>query len=126
LMQVAGCLRFFEARDEVGERAVVDAATILCGSDREADRKMGFADARRSEQDDVLPALEEAEFVERLDLLSLDRRLKCEVEVLEGLDDRQPAAAHGGLQAAVVAEGDLGAEQLLDRLSCGQRATIDA
>ena len=75
---------------------------------------MRLADARRAEEDHVLLTLQEAELVERVDLLALDRGLEAEVEVVEGLDGREPARAHRSLKAAVVAQRDLGTEELLD------------
>ena len=49
---------------------------------------MRLADARRAEEDHVLLTLQEAELVETVDLLALDRGLEAEVEVVEGLDAR--------------------------------------
>ena len=46
---------------------------------------MRLADARRAEEDHVLLTLQEAELVERVDLLALDRGLEAEVEVVERL-----------------------------------------
>ena len=86
--QLAGGLGFFERRDEVGQSAVVDSASALSRGDGEADREMRLADARRAEKDDVLLTLQEAELVEAVDLLALDRGLEAEVEVVEGLDAR--------------------------------------
>ena len=45
----------------------------------QAGGQVGIADAGRAEEDDVLPALHEAELVQRLDLLSLDGGLEAEV-----------------------------------------------
>lgn len=64
---------------------------------------MRLADTRRAQQDDVLLALEEAELVQALDLLTLDRRLKGEVEILERLDRREARRAHRSHQSTVVA-----------------------
>jgi len=44
--------------------------------------------------------------------------------VPQGLHRGQARGAHGGLQAAVVAEPDLGAQQLLDGLGGGGRAAV--
>ena len=87
----AGGLRFLERRDQIGEGAVVDASAALGGRDREADREMGLADTRRTEEHDVLVPLDEAELVQALDLLAVHRGLEGEVEVGERLDGRQPA-----------------------------------
>ena len=86
---------------------------------------MRLADAGRAEEDDVLPALHEAEFVERVDLFALDRRLEGEVEVRQGLHARQPAGAHGRLEAATVAQRDLGGQEPLDGLGRGRAAALD-
>jgi hypothetical protein len=68
-----GRLRFLERRDEIGESAVVNAATALGTRDREADRKVCFTDTRWTEQDNVLAPLDETEFVQALDLLAFER-----------------------------------------------------
>ncbi len=77
---------------------------------------MCLADARWAEEDHVFLALQEAELVERVDLISLDRGLEAEVEVFERLDSRQPGRAHRGLKSSVVAEHDLGAQKLFNGL----------
>src|SRR5690606_33872484 len=79
------------------------AASALSGGDREADRQVCLPDARRSEEDHVLPALDEAELVQALDLLAAGRGLEGEVELIQRLDRRQPRRAHRGLQPTVVA-----------------------
>ena len=61
-----------------------------------------------------------------VDLLALDRGLEAEVEVGKGLHGRQPGGTHGGLEPAVVAQIDLGGEELLDRLGGGEAASVDA
>ena len=76
--QLAGGLGFFERGDEVGQSAVVDSAPALSRGSGEADREMRLADARRAEEDHVLLTLQEAELVERVDLLALDRGLESE------------------------------------------------
>ena len=105
--ETAGGLGFLERGDQVGQRAVVDAPAALRGGDGEADRQVRLAHAGRAEKHHVLLALDEAELVQALDLLALDRGLEGEVEVAERLDRRQPRGAHRGLQPAVVAQGDL-------------------
>ena len=107
-LQSTGGLRFFERRDQIGERAVVHATAALGGGDRQADREMRFADARRTEEDDVFAALDEAELVEALHLLTSERWLKGKIKFGQPFDDRETARAHGGLQAPVVAQLDLG------------------
>ena len=74
-------LGLFERGDEIGQGTVVDPASALGGSDGEADREMRLTDTWRAEEDDVLLALQEAELVERVDLLALDGGLEAEVEV---------------------------------------------
>jgi hypothetical protein len=54
-----------------------------------ARREMGLSDPRRAQEDHVLLALDEAELVQALDLLALDRGLEGEVKLLESLDRRQ-------------------------------------
>jgi len=86
---------------------------------------MGFTDAGWPEEDDVLVALDEAELVEAVDLFALDRGLEGEVELLDGLDRRQPGLAHCRLYPAVVAKRDLRPEQPFERLAGGDTAPID-
>ena len=75
---------------------------------------MCLADSGWPEQDDVLLAFEEAELVQTLDLLAMDRRLKREVKLLERLDRRQSRRAHRRLHTTVVAQSDLSVEQLMN------------
>src|SRR5690606_19730290 len=79
LVESAGSLGFLERADQVGEGAVVDAASALCGGDRKADREMRFPDSRRAEKDHILLPLHEAELVQAFDLLAANRRLEREV-----------------------------------------------
>src|SRR4028119_950301 len=72
----------------------------------------------------LLP-LHEAELVQALDLLALEAGLEDEVEIGEGLHRGEPAASHGGLQAARVAQRDLRAQHPLDRLGRGHGAGVD-
>src|SRR5215207_7256366 len=66
-------LRLLERRDQVGERAVVDASSALRRgdgeTDGETDGEVALAHVGRPQEDHVLVALEEAERVEALDLL---------------------------------------------------------
>ena len=78
----------------------------------------------RTKQDHVLAAVEEAEFVQALDLLALDAGLEGEVELVECLHRRQSRGTHGGLEPAVVAQHDVGVQQLLDGLGRCDRATV--
>ena len=85
---------------------------------------MRFPDPGRAEQDHVLLSVQEAELVQALDLLALDAGLEGEVELIERLHSRQPRGAHGGLETAVVAQHDLGVQQLLDGLGRRDRAAV--
>jgi hypothetical protein len=87
---------------------------------------MGFPNAWWAEEDDVFPPLDKTELVETLHLLSTERRLEGEIKLGEPFDDGQATGAHRGLQASVIAELNLGVEQLLDRLGGRERRTIDA
>src|SRR5688572_24847972 len=125
-LQATRGLRFLQRRDQIGERAVVHASSALRGSDRQANREMGFADPWWAQEDDVFPPLDEAELVKTLHLLATERRLEGEIKLGEPLDRGQSTGAHGGLQASVVAELNLRPEQLLDRLGGRERRAIDA
>src|SRR3954467_10089292 len=85
-----GGLCFLQRSYQVDKRAVVNAATTLCGGDGEADREVCLAYAGWAEQHHVLLALDEVKLVQTFDLLALDRRLEGEVERFERLDCWQP------------------------------------
>ena len=87
---------------------------------------MRLADAGPAEEDHVLLPLEEAERVETVELLALDRRLKGEVEVRERLDCRKPRRAHGRIEPSVIAERDLCLQQCIERCGRGERPAIEA
>ena len=54
-----------------------------------------------------------------------DDRLEAEVELLKGLDRRQPGSAHGGVPKVVCAKHELRPKQLLERLCHSQNTTTD-
>jgi hypothetical protein len=72
LRQSSRGLSLLERGDQIDQGAVVHPSSALRGGDRQ----VRLADARRAEQHDVLLALEEAELMQALDLLALDRRLE--------------------------------------------------
>src|SRR5690606_11973749 len=125
LSEGAGGLRLLQAGDQRCRRAVVDAPALLGGRDRKADCQVRLAYSWRAEEDDILPSLHEAERVQTVDLLSLDRGLKAEVEVVERLHSREAAGAHRRLQAAIVSQADLRIEDLADRLRGADLAAVD-
>ena len=110
VLQMARLLGLFERRDQVSERALVDASATLRCRDGEADREMCFPDARWARENHILLALDEAERVEAVDLLAFDRRLKREVEVGECLRRWQARRAHRGLEPPIIAQRDLRAK----------------
>ena len=61
------CLCSLKGRDQVGERAVVDPRPCGRRRDGEAYCQVRLAHAGRTQEDDVLPALDEAELVQALD-----------------------------------------------------------
>ncbi len=125
-VEVAGGPGLLEGVDEFGQGAVVDPAAALGGGDGEGDRQVRLADAGGPEEDDVLPALDEAEFVQGVDLFALDRGLEAEVELGQRLERGQSDGTHGGGKAAAVAQRDLGGEKLLHGLGGGGSASIHA
>src|SRR5689334_16267673 len=121
-LQPTGGLRLLKRRDEIGERAVVDAPAALRRGNGETDRQVRFADAGRPEEDHILASLDEAELMQTFNLLAPQRGLEGEVEVAQLLDRRQPTGPHRGLQASIIAELNLRRQQLLDRLRGGERS----
>ena len=125
--QMAGTLRFedgllaqFDCALAIGAHNEIESAVAAVRQRHvrsvwpRLEARHSLADARRAEEDDVLITGQEAELVERVDLLVLDRGLEAEVEVVEGLDGREPARAHGSLKAPMIAQHDLSTEELLD------------
>src|SRR5690606_41251332 len=125
LLELAGGRRLFQAGDEIGQRAVVDAASALGRGDRQADGQVGLSDPGRAQEDHVLLAFDQAQLVAALDRLTTEAGLKREVEAFERLYGRHAAEAHGRLQAAGGPELDLGSEQALDRLTAVDRPTAN-
>lgn len=64
--------------------------------------------------------------MQTIELIALDGRLKREVEVAQRLHRGEPGAAHGGLQAALIAKRDVTAEERFHRRAGGELARIDA
>ncbi len=124
--QPARLLGVLERRDEVGEGGVVDAAAAFGRGDGEADRQVGLPDAGGSEEHHILPALDEAQRMETLQLVPPDARLEAEVEVGQGLHGGEPGGAHGGLQSALIAERDVAPEERTHRFAGGELAAVGA
>lgn len=119
-------LCLFEGMQQIGKRREVHAAAMFRGRDGQTEREMGFADPRRSEQHDILFALDEAERVQTLELLALHARLEGEVEIRERLHHRQARRAHRRLQAARIAQLNVGPEELFDRVGRAHLAGVTA
>ena len=94
--QIAGGLGLGEGLDQSRERAVIDAPAGFGRRDREAYGQvslLSLPDAGRTEQDHVLPSVQEAELVQALDLLALDGGLEGEIELVQRLHRRQTRGA---------------------------------
>ena len=91
LAQSALPLGLGERRDDVGERAEVDAAPGLHRLDAEREAEMGFAGARRSDEMNGFGAIDELQLGERHDAVPVERGLEGEVEAGERLDGRELA-----------------------------------
>ena len=87
---MAGGLRFLERGDQIDQRAVVDATCALRRLDCQTDCEVGLAHTGWAEQHYALFAVDEAQFVQALDLLALNERLERELEALQGLHRSQP------------------------------------
>src|SRR6266513_772454 len=83
----------------------------LAGADRDRDRQVRLASAGRSEQNHVLPCVQEVELPEVLDDRLLHAALEGEVELFQGLAGREAGGLDAALAAVAVAGGDLGAEE---------------
>ena len=61
MLERAGLLRLFQGGDQFGQGGVVDPAATFDGGDGQTQGQVGFPDAGRAEEDDVLAPIEEAE-----------------------------------------------------------------
>jgi hypothetical protein len=102
--------------DEVVEREEVDAVSVFDGLEGEADGQVSFPDAWRTEEQDVLAVVEEAEGRELGDSLAGHLGLGLEVELFECLGPGQPRELEVGLHAALEAGGELDVEEFVEDL----------
>lgn len=79
--------------------------------------KAASEDTRGPKDDDVFAPLDEAERVQILELFARDGGLETEIEVAEALDRRESRTAHRRLQAALISQGDVTAEDFANRLA---------
>jgi hypothetical protein len=100
-----------QQRDPFGGGAERDAVAGQAGADPERDAQMRLAGARRSEEDDVLAAVQEVELAEVQHRLAADAGLEGEVEVLERLAGGEAGGRDAGLAAVTVAAVGLGLKQ---------------
>ena len=97
-----------EAGDPFGGGGELDALAGEAGADRDRDRYMGLACARRAQEHDVLFGVQEVELARVLDDLALDRALEGEVKLLKRLSGRKPGGFDPPLAAMAPARRDLG------------------
>jgi len=90
--------------------------------DPEPKGEVGLADARRSEQQDVLPPPRELAGGQQLDLAAVDPTGKGEVEGLEGFHRGQPGELQGGLHPPLLAGVALGGQHEVEE--AGQRRLL--
>ena len=97
-----------EAGDPFGGGGELDALAGEAGADRDRDRYMGLACARRAQEHDVLFGVQEVELARVLDDLALDRALEGEVELLERFAGREAGSLDPALAAVGLSGGDFG------------------
>ena len=110
-----------ELVEELGDGDEVDVVTLGHGLHAERYRQVGLADAGWAKEDDVLAVGEEAQGGEFLDLFAVDRRLKAEVEVGQGLVEREVGEPGLGQQPALGAAGGIGLEQPVEEVDMAER-----
>jgi hypothetical protein len=84
-IQSAFAVSTAEIGNQIVRRHEVGAETGLNGRFRQRDTEMSLADARRPEKNYVAGLVNETQGAQLPDLPLVDRRLKAEVEVVEGL-----------------------------------------
>ena len=87
---------------------------------------MTFAGAGRAEKMDDLVPRDEPELGEGQDAIAIERRLEREIEPGDRLYGGETAHAQCGLDAAVLAQGQLVGEQDVDRFQGADLALLEA
>ena len=125
LAQIALPLGLGERGYELGQGAEVDAAPGLDGLDAESDGKMRLAAARLAQEVDDLAAVDELELRQGKDAVAVERGLEAEVEAGEGLEAGQPPHLERRLDAPAFAQGELFAQERVDRLERADFAALE-
>ena len=110
---------FGQPADPSGGRGERDPVSGLGGGDRQRGSQVGFAGARRAEQDDVAGLGQPATGLQAGDLGSVDAGLGGEVEVGDRLDRREPGIADAltgtGFRASIGLHRQHGGQVILQR-----------
>lgn len=85
---------------------------------------MGLAHSRRAAEHHVLVTSEQAQFVQTRHLHPFHARLQREVEILQGLQMRQPRGASCAFQTPVDPQIELCVQQFLDGTRDTQAAVV--
>ena len=97
----------------------VAAVAGLDGADGERDREVGLAAAGLTEEQDRPVLVDEPQRGEVLDELAVDGGLELEVEVVDGLVEREPGVTQPGRQAPVAGGGGLFGDEPGEELDVG-------
>ena len=112
------------AGDEVGGGCVVDAVAGVHRPVPERYSQMCLANAGRADQQTVGFLLDEPEGREVLDEPAVEGGLRGEVELLECLVGGEPGEPHPAVEAALLAGGDLGREQVVQELGVARLVAL--
>src|SRR5690606_22567486 len=105
--EAAGVVGGGQAVDPLGGGGERDAVAGLAGADREPDRQVCLAGARRPQENSVLLARDEVQCSQMRELLARHAAQMGDVEFLDRLERGEAGGADAGLAAVGLTGGDL-------------------
>ena len=106
-------LTLAQLADQGVHRGEVDLEAVRAGLDGERDRQMRLTHTGRPQEDDVLLLGDEVHVEERHDLFLVQLGMEAEVVLVDALGGGKTGGLHGGLEAALLFDGDLLLQQLI-------------
>ena len=108
-----------EAAGDIDGGGEVNAMAELGGDQAQADGQVGFADAGRTEEDEVAPFVKEASGGQFIDEPAVERRLGLELEVIEFLEIGEAGELEVEFDGAAMALGQFAIQQAAEKVAVG-------
>jgi hypothetical protein len=105
-------IEFAHQRVHGGE---IDLEAMVAGLDGQGYGQMGFANARRSQKDDVFLLADKIQVEQAHHLFFVEFGVEAEVVFLDGFGHRKPGGLHGGLNTARILGGDFLLQQMVQK-----------